>query len=78
MIVLSSPGEIAFKVFNLPIYYYGIIVSVAAIVGFYCSLFIAKKYYKERLSKIFYKDALDKMKELKSKGYKIFQVDILI
>ncbi len=54
MIVLSSPGEIAFKVFNLPIYYYGIIVSVAAIVGFYCSLFIAKKYYKELNSEILY------------------------
>lgn len=35
---------------------------------------LAKKYYKERLSKIFYKDALDKMKELKSKGYKIYLI----
>lgn len=35
---------------------------------------IVKKYYKERLSKILYKDAIDKIKELKSKGYKIYLI----
>ncbi|GKX65445.1 HAD-IB family hydrolase [Inconstantimicrobium mannanitabidum] len=35
---------------------------------------IVKKYYKERLSKILYKDAIDKIKELKGKGYKIYLI----
>lgn len=33
-----------------------------------------KKYYYEVLSKILYKDALDKIKELKSKGYKVYLI----
>lgn len=46
-IVLVSPTEIAFNLFGLPIYCYGICMAIAALVGFYVSYFIAKKYYKD-------------------------------
>ena len=45
MIILSSPNEIAFTIFSIPIYYYGLVLSFGALIGFYCSYFIAKKYY---------------------------------
>lgn len=54
MIVLTSPAEIAFKIHNFPIYYYGIILGLAAFFGFYFSYFITKKYYKEINPEILY------------------------
>lgn len=35
---------------------------------------LVKNYYDERLTNIFYKDAIDKIKELKQKGYKIYLI----
>lgn len=35
---------------------------------------LVKKYYDSRLSKILYKDAIDKIRELKSKGYLIYLI----
>lgn len=45
MIILTSPGEIAFTVGNFPIYYYGLCLGIAAICGFSLSYFIAKREY---------------------------------
>lgn len=35
---------------------------------------LVKKYYDEKLSKIFYIDAIEKIKQLKSQGYKIYLI----
>lgn len=35
---------------------------------------LVKEFYKQRLSKIFYNDAMDMMKKLKSQGYKIYLI----
>lgn len=35
---------------------------------------LVKSYYKERLTNILYKDAIDKIKELKGKGYKVYLI----
>lgn len=35
---------------------------------------LTKEFYEKRLSKIFYKDALDTMKKFKDKGYKIYLI----
>lgn len=47
MIILTSPGEIAFKIGNLQIYYYGLCLAMAAVCGFLLSYVIAKKDYKD-------------------------------
>lgn len=47
MIILSSPGAVAFKICNFPIYYYGICIALSALTGFIVSFFIAKRYYKD-------------------------------
>lgn len=46
MLILNSPGPIAFSIFNFSIYNYGICIALAVIVGFIFSYLIAKKYYK--------------------------------
>lgn len=46
MIILSSPGAVAFTIGNFPVYYYGICVAVASVVGFFLSYQIIKSYYK--------------------------------
>lgn len=43
--MFQSPGEIAFEIFGLPVYFYGIILAVAILIGVYTSYFIYKKYY---------------------------------
>lgn len=35
---------------------------------------LVKRYYEERLTQILYKDAIDKIKELKEKGYKVYLI----
>lgn len=45
MIILSSPGSVAFHLFSYPVYYYGICIAVATILGFTVSYFLAKKDY---------------------------------
>ena len=37
--MFQSPGEVAFILFGLPVYFYGIILAVAAFAGFYVSYF---------------------------------------
>ncbi|MBQ3311853.1 prolipoprotein diacylglyceryl transferase [bacterium] len=54
MIILSSPSETAFTLCNIPIYYYGLILSFGALIGFYCSFFVAKKYYFDIDANILY------------------------
>ena len=46
-LVLVSPTDVAFNLFGLPIYCYGITMAIAALSGFYVSYLIAKKYYKD-------------------------------
>ena len=45
MIILSSPGSVAFHLFSYPVYYYGICIAVATLLGFSVSYFLAKKDY---------------------------------
>lgn len=47
MIILSSPGEIAFKIGSFQIYNYGICVALAALIGFCVSYFVIKHDYKD-------------------------------
>lgn len=43
--LLLSPGEIAFSIFSIPIYYYGLIMGASLIVGVFTANFITKKFY---------------------------------
>ncbi len=43
--MFQSPGEIAFRIFNYPVYYYGIILAFAIFTGVYTAYLIYKKYY---------------------------------
>lgn len=45
MIILTSPGSVAFKIGSFPIYYYGICIAIATLIGFSVSYYIAKKDY---------------------------------
>lgn len=47
MIILSSPGTVAFSLGSYPIYYYGICVAVATVLGFTVSYFVTKQDYKD-------------------------------
>lgn len=47
MIIISSPGAVAFNLGSYPIYYYGICIAVATVLGFSVSYFITKKDYKD-------------------------------
>ena len=49
---ISSPGEIAFSIFEFPVYYYGIILAFAIFVGVYTADFLYRKYY-DKVSYIF-------------------------
>lgn len=44
-IVLKSPGDVAFSAFGFSIYYYGIIISAAILVGYFTAYYLFKKYY---------------------------------
>ncbi len=42
--ILQSPGDIAFSLFDFPVYYYGIILAAACFVGIYAAYIMFKKY----------------------------------
>lgn len=44
--MFQSPGDVAFKFFGYPVYYYGIILASAIFVGIYCAYLLFKKYYE--------------------------------
>ncbi len=46
MVVFASPGDIAFSLFELDIYYYGILMAVAICVSVLISNYIATKIYQ--------------------------------
>ncbi len=48
----QSPGAVAFTIFDMPVYYYGIILAVAIFAGVYTADFLYKKYYN-KISYIF-------------------------
>ena len=41
----QSPGDIAFNILGFPIYFYGLILALAIIVGVYTAYFLYKRYY---------------------------------
>ncbi len=43
--MFQSPGEVAFHIFDMPVYFYGIILAVAAFVGFYTAYKIYAKFF---------------------------------
>lgn len=45
--MFASPGEIAFSIGSFPIYYYGIIMALALVVGVFFANFVTKKFYPE-------------------------------
>ena len=42
-----SPTDVAFYLFNVPVYFYGICLALGTLSGFCISYFIIKKYYKD-------------------------------
>ena len=45
--MFSSPGEIAFRIFNFPVHWYGIFMAFAICTGLFTILAIKKKYYPD-------------------------------
>src|SRR5574344_169891 len=45
--MFTSPGEIAFTIGNVAVYYYGIIMACSILFGILTAYFICKKFYKE-------------------------------
>ncbi len=45
--MLKSPGAIAFNIGSIPVYWYGIIIAFAFLIGLFLTLYIAKKDYPE-------------------------------
>ncbi len=43
--IFQSPAQIAFEIFSLPVYYYGIVLAVSAFVGVYVSYIFYRKFY---------------------------------
>ncbi|MBR2526461.1 prolipoprotein diacylglyceryl transferase [bacterium] len=54
MIILSSPGAVAFNIGAFPVYYYGICIAIAALIGFWVSYGVIKNYYKDLRSDILF------------------------
>lgn len=52
--MLVSPGEVAFSIGSVYIYYYGIIMAMSIFIGVYFSGFITKKYYTNLNTDIIY------------------------
>lgn len=44
----QSPSEIAFNIFGIDIYWYGIVLAFAIFVGFYTAYKLCKRYYSEQ------------------------------
>jgi prolipoprotein diacylglyceryl transferase len=42
----ASPTDVAFYLFNIPVYFYGICLAIGILFGFYFSYSIMQKYYK--------------------------------
>lgn len=42
-----SPGDVAFRIFSVPIYYYGLTMALSLLSGILISNFICKKFYPE-------------------------------
>ena len=49
--IFQSPGDVAFKIFNFPVYYYGIIISFAIFAGYLIAYYLFKKYYDTEKAK---------------------------
>lgn len=43
--MFQSPAEVAFNIFGFPVYFYGIILAFAILVGVYSAYFLYKKFY---------------------------------
>lgn len=50
--MFASPGEIAFSIGPVSVYYYGIIMALSLTLGIFVSYFVAKKYYPEINSEV--------------------------
>ncbi len=48
----QSPGDIAFNILGLPVYWYGIILACAVFIGFLTAYWLYKKFYGKDASKI--------------------------
>lgn len=44
--MFTSPGEVAFSVFSMPVYYYGIILAFSVFIGCCTAHYLFKKFYK--------------------------------
>lgn len=52
--MFTSPGDVAFRIFSTPVYYYGIIMASALVVGIFTSVFIVKKFYPDLSTNVIY------------------------
>ena len=43
--MFQSPAEVAFRILGFPVYFYGIILAFAILVGVYSAYFLYKKFY---------------------------------
>lgn len=43
--MFQSPTDVAFNLFGFPVYYYGIILAIAILIGVYCAYCLYKKFY---------------------------------
>ena len=56
--MFTSPGDIAFNIGPLSIYYYGIIMGISLMLGVLAANYITKKFYPELNSEMIYDIAL--------------------
>ena len=49
--IFQSPGDIAFSIFGLNVYYYGIILAIAILAGYLIAYFLFKNFYDAEKSK---------------------------
>ena len=52
--MFTSPGDIAFWIGSLPLYYYGIIMALSLTMGVLVAHFVTKKFYPELDSEVIY------------------------
>jgi len=52
--MFASPGEIAFYIGSVSVYYYGIIMAVSLFIGVMTAYFVTKKYYSQLNPEIIY------------------------
>lgn len=50
--ILASPGDIAFKILNFPVYYYGIILAFAILIGVFTAYKLFGKFYDKSRAEI--------------------------